>query len=83
MRFSPIKPRSHGILCLPVLVGPKIALSVEETGVSWSESRHFLSDQLAPSKRDQLTPTIPHCKSFLITKVPINLETANNQGWIP
>ena len=23
---------------------------------------------------DQLTPSIPHCKSFLITKAPMNLE---------
>ena len=83
MRFSPINPPSHELLCRPGLVGPKIAFSVEETGVSYSESSHFLSDQQAPFKMDQLTPTIPHCKSFLITKVPINLGTANNQGCIP
>ena len=77
MRFSPINP-SHEILFQPGLVGPKIAFSVEEIGFSWSEGSHFLSDQLAPSKMYQ-----PHCKSFFITKVSINLETANNQGWMP
>ena len=82
MRFSSINP-PHEILCRPGLVGPKIAFSIEATGVSWSESSHFLSDQLAPSRLDQLTPTIPHCNFFLITEVPINLETANNRGWIP
>ena len=74
---------SHEVLCRPGQVGPKIAFSVEETGVNWSESSHFLSDQLAPSKMDQLTPAIPHCKSSLITNAPINLETANNLAWIP
>ena len=82
MRFSPINP-SPEILCRPGLVGPKIAFSVEETGFSWSEGCHFLSDQLAPSKMDPLTLTIPHCKSLLITKVSKNLETENNQGWMP
>ena len=82
MRFSPINA-SHEILCRPGHVGPKIAFSVEETGFSWSEGSHFQSDQLDPSKMDHLTPTIPHCKSFLITKVSINLEIANNQGWMP
>ena len=82
MLFSPINP-SHKILCRQGLVGPKIAFSVEETGFSWSEGSHFLSDQVAPSKMDQLILTIPHCKSFLITKVSINIEKANNQGWMP
>ena len=40
MRFSPINPPSHEILCRPGLVGPKISFSLKETGVSSSESSH-------------------------------------------
>ena len=76
LRFSPINPHSDEVSTRSGLVGPKIAFSVEETGVSWSGP----SDQQAPSKMYQLTPTIQHCKSSLITKAPINLDTANNQG---
>ena len=53
MRFSPINP--HMKFVSTRLVGPKIAFSVEETGFSWSEGSHFLSDQLAPSKLDGST----------------------------
>ena len=60
MHFSPINPPLHEIMCRPGLVGPKILFSLEETGVSWSEGSHFLSDQLALSKMDQLILTIPH-----------------------
>ena len=63
-------------LCRPGLVGPKIAFSVEETAVSWSENCIF-------SKMDQLTPTIPHFKSSLNTKETMNLERENNHDWIP
>ena len=59
MRFSPINA-SHEILCRPGLVGPKIAFSVEETGFSWSEGSHFQSDQLDPSKMDQLFKPRPY-----------------------
>ena len=72
MHFSPINPPSHEILCRPGLVGPKISFSLEETGVSWSESGYVLPDQLVASKMDHLILTIPHCQYFLISKVPIN-----------
>ena len=72
MCFSQINPPSHEILCQRGLVGPKISFSLVETGVSWSESSHVLPDHLVTSKMDHLIPTIPHCKYFLISKVPIN-----------
>ena len=65
MHFSPINPPSHEILCRPGLVGPKISFSLEETGVSWSESSNVLRDRLVASKMDHLIPTILHCKSGL------------------
>ena len=44
LRFSPINPPSHEVLCRQGLVGPKITFSVEETGDILSESSHFLTD---------------------------------------
>ena len=70
-------PYSDEVSFRPGLVDPKIAFSVEDTGVSLIQP----SDQQAPSKMGQQTPTIQHCKYLLSTKAPINLATANNQGW--
>ena len=46
LRFSPINPPSHEVLCRPGLVGPKIAFSVGETGASWSENFIFTYDEI-------------------------------------
>ena len=40
-------------------------------------------DQLAPSQMDQLTPTIPHCKSSRMTGASLNLEKESTHDGIP